>query len=106
MFIEYIAYQDKGNQLSYISKTRYISGELIPTEKRYIPQTYLAAAHRFGMVPCLVIPDIFRNPETDVIVYCQTKKDSECITWDALNIAPEMGFKIEFYILDNSIIHI
>ena len=102
MFIEYIAYQDKGNQLSYISKTRFIA-ETLPTDIRNCAHTYLAAAHRFGMEPCLVIPDIFRNPETDVIVYCQTKKDSECIAWCALNLEPEMGFKFEFYIFDTNL---
>jgi len=101
MFIEYIAYQDKGNQLSYISKTR--SGELLPQDRRNNPQTYLATAHRFGMEPCLVFPDIFRNPETDVIVYCQTKKDFECLTWDAMNLVPELGFKLEFYIFDTNL---
>ncbi len=104
MFIEYIAYQDKGNQLSYICKTRFIP-ETLPADVRNSTQTYLAAAHRFGMEPCLVIPDIFRNPETDVIVYCQTKKDSECISWVSGDIEPELGFKLEFYIFDTSLPH-
>lgn len=103
MFIEYIAYQDKGNQLSYISKTRFISGTLA-ADIRNSTHTYLAVARRFGMKPCLVIPDIFRNPDTDVIVYCQTKKDSECIIWNTSgDIEPVMGFKFEFYIFDTSL---
>lgn len=98
MFIEYVIYSGES---SYISKTR-IHHDNLPAEKKYNPLTYLAVAHQFGMVPCMVFPDIFRDPSIDVIVYCR-QENSAALTWTPADLEPEMGFKLEFYICDTDV---
>lgn len=97
MFIEYVAFIDEDcGPGHYVTKTRVthtIPGDII----RFEQETYTEQAHKFGMVPCLVVPDIFRDPKCDVIVYCRSLHavNTDEVSTDSKVI---MGFKQEFYI--------
>jgi len=97
MFIEYVAFIDEeGGPGHYVTKTRVM--QVIPDDKiRLELETYTEQAHKFGMVPCLVVPDIFRDPKCDVIVYCRLLHavNTDEVSTDSKVI---MGFKQEFYI--------
>jgi hypothetical protein len=97
MFIEYVAFIDEEcGPGHYVTKTRVM--QVIPDDKtRLALETYTEQAHKFGMVPCLVVPDIFRDPKCDVLVYCRLL---HAVNTDEVTPVSKviMGFKQEFYI--------
>lgn len=95
MFIEYVAFIDEdGGPGHYITKTRF-THVIHDADTRFKRETYTEQANKFGLVPCLVVPDIFRDPSIDVIVYCRSL---HATVLDMASATILMGFKQEFYI--------
>lgn len=95
MFIEYVAFiDDEIGPGNYITKTRVIQDSHIEPSVKFSLTTYSDQALKFGMKPCMVVPDIFRDPACDVIVYCRPLHLEE--NRSPINVC--MGFKQEFYV--------
>ena len=97
MFIEYVAFIDEDSGPGhYITKTRVTQDSYDDPTIRFALDTYSEQAHKFGLVPCLVVPDIFRDTTCDVIVYCRSLHATNDLAFAQSNIL--IGFKQEFYI--------